>query len=158
MIDEKMKTALYVLEQRRFSVPELMIKCKLTYPQAREAISGLERIDAVKAVGNMAFEVIEELSEKIAPILHSESKETLALLSATKEQFEGLRVAYNSGKPNMSEFSMMMLRRSWHGLSDGVVEWLVKRGVIRSDRTLAMDRNDLTGVIYFLKTFIYNDK
>lgn len=154
MIDRKELSA-YLFEAKRISVPELMLKKGLSYGDARRFVCDMEEAGAVTCVGDMSYEIEKEVYDACHSALTTANKQIIALLSATKEQYEGLRAAYNNAKTRPSEFTMMAMRRCRNMMDEEVWDWLVKSHVINEDFLLTINKGDLLSVITYLRVFIY---
>jgi len=155
MIDRK-ELSKYVLARRNISVPELMLERGLSYGEAREFVSDLEKAGVVKSVGNMDYEIEKTIQGICRIMLDSNDKRLKALLNATKDQYEGLRAVFSNAKSRSSEFTMMAMRRCRNMMDSDVWDWLVKNGVINDEFVLTMDRNEVLSVITYLKAFVYD--
>ena len=154
MIDRKALSE-YLFNAKRISVPELMLKKGISYGEARQFVRDMETAGAVKSVGNMSYEIEKEVYDACYSALTTANKQITALLSATKEQYEGLRAAYNNAKMRPSEFTMMAMRRCRNMMDDEVWDWLIKSHVINEDFLLTINKGDLFSVITYLRIFVY---
>lgn len=152
MID-KASLILHVMEQKKASVPELMLRFSLSYQEARSYVANLSKANVIGPVGDMQFELLPSFAATCSRLLQEQGDVLRALLQADETQYRAMYAVYKKGKIRFGEYTANEMRRLKDVLGDDVWEWMVKNRVLNDRYELVMHKDLLFSILTLLATF-----